>query len=72
MSRSRLRIPEPYRALAKLARRAGWRICPAGNGHLKWVPPKGMPVFTAATPGTSGAREDRAKLRRAGLNEETS
>ena len=70
MSRSRLHIPEPYRKLAKLAKRLKWRITPAGNGHLRWQPPAGPAVFTAASPSASGAREDRAKLRKAGLAKE--
>lgn len=70
MSRSNLRIPEPYRKLARTARRLGWRLTTAGNGHLKWQPPSGRPVFTAASPGPGGVRDDLAKLRRAGLNKE--
>ena len=69
MSRSRLRIPEPYRKMARTARRRRWKLSAAGNGHLKWQPPDGRPVFTAGTPSPGGARDDLAKLRKAGLNE---
>jgi hypothetical protein len=68
MSRSRLRIPEPYRPAAKIARALGWSIVMTGRGRLKWTAPDGTVVLTAATP-SSGSREDRAKLRRAGLKE---
>ena len=44
-------------------------VTAAGNGHLSWQPPDGRPVFTAGTPSPGGARDDSAKLRRAGLNE---
>jgi hypothetical protein len=64
VSRSRLRIPEPYRAFGKLAKRLKWTVSTAGNGHLRWQPPVGRPVFTASSPG-SGASADLAKLRRA-------
>lgn len=67
VSRSRLRIPEPYRDLARAARKAGWVIEPSGKGHLRWTAPDGSWVITAATPSSWGARDDRAKLRRAGL-----
>lgn len=67
MSRSRLRIPEPYRDLARAARKAGWAIEVSGKGHLRWTAPDGTVVITAATPSPGGARDDRVKLRRAGL-----
>ena len=34
-------FPEPMRAAAKRARKAGWRIRHTGSGHLKWTSPSG-------------------------------
>lgn len=62
-----LRIPEPYRPLAKIARKAHWSIVMTGKGHLKWTSPEGTVVLTAASPSAAGALQDRKKLRRAGL-----
>jgi hypothetical protein len=64
-------IPEPYRALARLALDSGWAITRCGSGHLRWAPPGGgAPVFTPASPSDGrGVRNVRAKLRRAGLTE---
>jgi hypothetical protein len=65
-----MRVPEPYRALARLAHDAGWKITRCGSGHLRWAPPRGRPVFTPSSPGdVRGFYEVRAKLRRAGLDD---
>jgi hypothetical protein len=70
VTRPRLRIPEPYRALAKLARGAGWVITRTGSGHLRWQPPAGGFVITSYTPdGKTTVIKDRARLRKAGLDE---
>jgi len=68
--RSRLHIPEPYRKFAAAARRKKWKLSVAGNGHLRWKPPNDRPLYTAGSPG-SGASADLAKLRKAGLEENT-
>jgi hypothetical protein len=65
------RVPEPYRALAKLARKHSWVISPTRNGHLRWRRPDGHAVITAGSPSDHrGIRNDKARLRKAGLNEE--
>ena len=72
MSRSRLKIPEAYRALAAAARRSGWKITPLGSGHLRWQPPSGGFITTSASPSDRRAVANaRAALRRAGLTMET-
>ena len=68
--RSRLHIPEPYRKFARTAKRLGWKLSVAGNGHLRWKPPNDRPLYTAGSPG-SGVSADLAKLRKAGLEENT-
>ena len=68
------RVPESYRALAKLARQQGWTITVCGSGHLRWTPPDGRAVFSPMSPGDGmgrGFRNVRAKLRRAGLDDTT-
>ena len=75
MSASRIRIPESLRPLAALAARLGWVISQAGSGHLRWEAPDGKVVITSATPSCKrgkGSRNDRARLRKAGLRLETS
>ena len=68
MTRSRLAIPEPYRALAKLARKTGWVITLTGSGHLRWRHPEGRVVITSYTPdGKTTICKDKALLRKAGL-----
>jgi predicted RNA binding protein YcfA (HicA-like mRNA interferase family) len=65
-----LRIPEPYRALAKLARRLGWTVSSTRNSHLRWRRPDGHVVITAGSPSDHrGIRNDKVRLRKAGLNE---
>lgn len=73
MSRPRLKVPEPLRAMAASARRQHWTVTYTGGGHLRWKPPSGPPVFTPSTPG-GGNRSIAnclADLRRAGLTLET-
>lgn len=66
------RIPEPLRAMAKLARRLQWTISYTGSGHLRWQPPSGMAIYTPSTPGGGRSIPNCiAKLRRAGLTLET-
>jgi hypothetical protein len=73
VSASRIRVPEPLRATARLARRLGWRLSRSGTGHLRWESPDGAVVFTTSTPGDRRSTlNDRAELRRAGLRTETS
>jgi len=70
MSTARPRIPEPLRAIARAARRAGWEISPTRSHHLRWQSPDGTVIVTASTPSCSaGSRNARAMLRRAGLEE---
>ncbi len=67
---SHLKVPEAYRALYRRARRAGWIVTRHGSGHLRWSAPSGAVITTAATPGDRRAvRNERARLRRAGLEE---
>ena len=67
---NRPRIPEPLRALARIAVAAGWQITRLGSGHLRWQAPDGAVVVTASTPGDRRtALNERARLRRAGLRE---
>ena len=69
---SRPRIPEPLRALARAAAARGWQISHLGSGHLRWKSPDGAVVVTASTPGDRRtALNERARLRRAGLREES-
>jgi hypothetical protein len=71
MSRSRLRIPESLRDMARTARSRNWTISLRGSGHLKWRSPDGEIVITPSTPSDSrSAKNARARLRRAGLKEE--
>lgn len=66
----RPRTPEPLRAMAGLAHRLSWRITLTGGGHLRWQAPDGTAVITASTPSDRrGSRNDRSRLRRAGLKE---
>jgi hypothetical protein len=70
MSRSRLRIPDALRTMARAAERAGWSIARRGNGHLAWTSPDGATVFTPSTPSDyRSTLNSRAQLRRAGLKE---
>lgn len=72
MSAPRVRIPEPLRAMAELAHRLGWVITRARSGHLHWHAPDGRVIVTASTPSDRrGALNERARLRRAGLREDT-
>jgi hypothetical protein len=67
---TRLRIPEPLRTLAALAHRLEWTVTHTRSGHLRWQAPDGAYVITASTPGDRRAvRNERARLRRAGLTE---
>jgi hypothetical protein len=62
------KMPEAYRRLARAAVRAGWRIERTAR-HLAWISPAGHRVITPATPsGRRGFRDDKARLRRAGLD----
>lgn len=71
MSTPRVRIPEPLRATARLARHRGWHISRTGGGHIRWKPPSGPPVFTPSTPsgGNRSVSNCLAELRRAGLTQ---
>ena len=70
---SGLRIPEPLRAAARTARRAGWLVTYSGSGHLRWEAPDGTVVMTSSTPSSmAGTRAARARLRKAGLTMERS
>jgi hypothetical protein len=61
------KMPEAYRATARAALRAGWRI-ERTTRHLAWTSPAGTVVITASTPGDRRARlNDLAELPRAGL-----
>jgi hypothetical protein len=61
------KIPEAYRAAARVALLAGWRIDRTAR-HLAWTSPAGTVVITGSTPGGPRARlNDLAELRRAGL-----
>jgi hypothetical protein len=63
-----VKIPEPYRALARKARGEGWAITRTGGGHLAWRSPSGAVVYTPGTPSESrGYLNTRAEFRRAGL-----
>lgn len=67
MSARPRKIPEAYRATARAALRAGWRIERTAR-HLAWTSPAGTVVITASTPGGPRTRSnDLAELRRAGL-----
>ena len=69
--RSRHFIPRPYRTLAAIANKRGWRITPTGSGHVRWCPPAGEIVITSSTPdGKRSITNDLARLRKAGLSEE--
>ncbi len=71
MSRSRLRVPESLRALARAARAKGWTIALRGSGHLEWRSPDGAVIITPSTPGDRrSSKNTRARLLRAGLKEE--
>jgi predicted RNA binding protein YcfA (HicA-like mRNA interferase family) len=64
------RIPEPFRAVARAARRAGWEISRTRSDHLRWRAPDGTVIVTASTPSCpAGSRNAIARLRRAGLRE---
>lgn len=72
VSEGGVKIPEEYRALAKLARQQGWTITVCGSGHLRWTTPDGRAVFSPKSPGDGrGIYNVRAKLRRAGLDDTT-
>ena len=61
------KMPEAYRAAARAALRAGWRI-ERTTRHLAWISPAGTVVITASTPShRSTLLNDLAELRRAGL-----
>lgn len=65
-----MKVPEAYRRYAKRARRQGWTITWARNGHLVWRHPLGHAVRTAATPSDRRACLNvAADLRRAGLRD---
>ena len=65
----RLKMPDEYRPLEKLARQQGWEISHTRNNHLAWRPPGGHVVYTPCTPSVNGTGLIRikSKLRRAGL-----
>jgi hypothetical protein len=72
VSRHRRFIPRPYRALDAIARKSGWTVAPTGSGHIRWRPPAGEIVITSSTPdGRTSVIKDRARLRKAGLTEES-
>lgn len=61
-------VPEPYRRLARLARKAGWDISMTRKNHWAWRPPHGPVIYTPGTPSDwRHARNLAAELRRAGL-----
>ena len=63
-----MKLPEPYRKLARAAREAGWTVTLTPGGHLSWQPPEGPAVITASTPSDwRGVRNGKARLRAAGL-----
>jgi hypothetical protein len=65
---ARVKIPEPYRKLARLARAANWEISWTRNNHLAWRAPDGPVVYSPGTPSDwRYARNLAADLRRAGL-----
>lgn len=65
---STFKLPEPYRKLARAARKAGWQITRRPGGPLAWTSPSGKVVFTPGSPSDRrGIRHDTARLRRAGL-----
>jgi hypothetical protein len=71
VSRSRLRIPEALRSIARTARDRGWAISHRQSGHLAWRSPDDAVVITPSTPGDHrSTRNARARLKRAGLKEE--
>ena len=69
MSRLPKKFPQEFRSLGLKAIEEGWEISHSGGNHLKWTPPTGPPVFTAATPRRNGHfyMNARQKLIRAGL-----
>jgi hypothetical protein len=63
-----VKIPEPYRSLARKARDEGWTIAATRRGHLAWRSPSGALIITASTPSDGRAyRNTCADLKRAGL-----
>ena len=63
-----MRIPEPYRTLARKARKQGWTITMTRGTHLAWTSPSGAVIYTPSSPSESrGYRNTRAEFRRAGL-----
>jgi hypothetical protein len=63
-----VKIPEPYRSLARKARDEGWTIAATRRGHLAWRSPSGALIVTPGTPSESrGYRNTVAAFKRAGL-----
>jgi hypothetical protein len=63
-----MRVPSDTHALARVARRQGWRIESLASGHLVWHSPAGARVVSSASPFDWRARfKLRADLRRHGL-----
>lgn len=51
-------------ALRRAAERQGWTVKVRRNGHLVWVAPNGVRVYSSATPSCDGAPYDHVKLMR--------
>jgi predicted RNA binding protein YcfA (HicA-like mRNA interferase family) len=59
------------RKLARTAEKQGWEVTRTNGNHLKWKPPAGRFIITAATPDDARTyRNTLAMLRRAGLSTE--
>ena len=72
MSRPRVNIPDALRSLARTARASGWLITRRKSGHLAWRSPDGEVIITPSTPSDHrSSKNARARLRRAGLKEES-
>lgn len=61
-------VPVHLKQAARTARSKGWVITVTGSGHLRWVSPNGVKVFTSKTPGGNRSHQNTvSKLRKAGL-----
>jgi hypothetical protein len=70
----RCKIPRELKPAYEAAVAQNWEITYTGGGHMKWLSPKGVPVFTGSTPGDKRAIKNHiARLKSNGLKlEETS